>query len=141
MKQFEKADKNVSKEIDLVVPVLTEMVRVVRLTVSGIASTIGFEIDTIEDIKVAVAEVCNRIITKTDSNAQRYIIKCYAEADALKIRFFFEDQKPQDFELFDDEDVFGVSIINALVDEVSVELSQQSNEIIALAVFLKESEV
>ena len=89
MKQFEKADKNVSKEIDLVVPVLTEMVRVVRLTVSGIASTIGFEIDTIEDIKVAVAEVCNRIITKTDSNAQRYIIKCYAEADALKIRFFF----------------------------------------------------
>ena len=37
-------------------------VRVVRLTTSGLASMCGFDLDSIEDLKVAVDEVCSTLI-------------------------------------------------------------------------------
>ncbi len=37
-------------------------VRVVRLTTSGLASMCGFDLDAIEDLKVAVDEVCSTLI-------------------------------------------------------------------------------
>ncbi|EOC99441.1 ATP-binding protein [Caldisalinibacter kiritimatiensis] len=48
--------------IKLSIPNKPEYVSVVRLTASAIASRIGFNIEEIEDIKVAVAEVCTNII-------------------------------------------------------------------------------
>lgn len=141
MTQRMNMDNHLQKEVDLVVPVLPEMVRVVRLTVSGIASTVGFDIDVIEDIKVAVAEICNKLIMKSKSIPERYIIKFTVNHEGINVRFLFENKKPKDFKLFDQEDVFGVSIVNALVDEVEVNDSSDDNEIISLSVLLKGSEV
>lgn len=39
-----------------------EYVSIIRLTVSGIANKIGFSLDDIEDIKVAVSEACTNAI-------------------------------------------------------------------------------
>ncbi|MGL4797269.1 MAG: ATP-binding protein [Paraclostridium sp.] len=39
-----------------------DYVSIVRLTVSGIANKIGFSLDDIEDIKVAVSEACTNAI-------------------------------------------------------------------------------
>ena len=39
-----------------------EYVSIIRLTVSGIANKVGFSLDDIEDIKVAVSEACTNAI-------------------------------------------------------------------------------
>ncbi len=127
-------------DMDLIVPSSPEMVRVVRLTVSGIASTMGFAIDMIEDIKVAVAEICNGIIKKSKIDTDRYIIRFNINDEKLSILFLFENQKPEGFELFNKDDMFGISIVNALVDEVILNDSEE-NEIITLAVSLKENTI
>ena len=44
-----------SEKIELRLPFKAEYVSVARLTASGIASRIGFDIEAIEDIKVAIA--------------------------------------------------------------------------------------
>ncbi|PTX58881.1 serine/threonine-protein kinase RsbW [Melghirimyces profundicolus] len=48
--------------IELTIPAKAQYVGVVRLTVSGIASRLGFHYDDIEDIKLAVAEACTNVV-------------------------------------------------------------------------------
>jgi serine/threonine-protein kinase RsbW len=48
--------------MELVIPLRAEFVSIARLTLSGVANRAGFDFDTIEDIKVALSEVCNRLI-------------------------------------------------------------------------------
>ena len=51
--------------ISMALPSKPEYVGVVRLTVSAIANRMGFNIEEIEDIKVAVAEACKSEISGT----------------------------------------------------------------------------
>jgi anti-sigma regulatory factor (Ser/Thr protein kinase) len=53
--------------VELVIPLRAEFVSIARLTLSGVANRAGFDFDTIEDVKVALSEVCNRLI----GNAER----------------------------------------------------------------------
>ncbi|WP_157947462.1 ATP-binding protein [Abditibacterium utsteinense] len=48
--------------IELKIPAAAQWVRVARLTVAGVASRLHFDIDAIEDIKLAVAEAINNAI-------------------------------------------------------------------------------
>ncbi|NLY42413.1 MAG: hypothetical protein GX066_00220 [Clostridiaceae bacterium] len=127
------------KQIDLTLPLLPEMVHIVRLTVSGIASRMGFQIDDIEDIKVAVAEICNQIILKICSATERFSIHFEMMEKCLKVRFAFEHLKPKDFKLFGEDDAFGMCIVNSLVDEVKLEENKDKKDIITLSMFLKEN--
>ncbi|WP_290459833.1 ATP-binding protein, partial [Romboutsia ilealis] len=43
-----------------------DFVSIIRLTTSGIANKIGFSIDDIEDMKVAVSEACTNAIKHSD---------------------------------------------------------------------------
>lgn len=43
-------------------PACAENISTVRLTTSSIASRLDFDLDTIEDIKVCISEVCNMAI-------------------------------------------------------------------------------
>ena len=45
-----------------------DFVSIIRLTTSGIANKIGFSIDDIEDMKVAVSEACTNAIKHSDDN-------------------------------------------------------------------------
>lgn len=139
MGQLHDFKENNTNEIDLCIALFPEMVRVVRLTVSGIASTVGLHMDVIEDIKVAVSEICNRLITQNISPSQRCIIKFVISGTDLKVIFKFEDYKPKDFKLFDEEDSFGLAIVNSLMDDVIVENASDSLDIISLIVHLEES--
>lgn len=51
--------------ISLNLPAKAEYVSVARLTASGISSSMGFDFDAIEDIKVSISEVLGKIIEKT----------------------------------------------------------------------------
>jgi serine/threonine-protein kinase RsbW len=104
-------------KISLALPCKAEYVSAARLTVSGIASRMGFDIETVEDIKVAVSEVCNRIICIAGAADRRYEIVFDIFEDKLKIAF------TSDIEnigcIFENDPTgLGISIINAFMDEV-----------------------
>lgn len=48
--------------VEMKIPAKPEYVGVVRLTVSGIASRMGYYYDVIEDLKVAVSEACTNAV-------------------------------------------------------------------------------
>lgn len=48
--------------ITLTVPAALEFVRIVRLTASGVASRLGFDVEDIEDLRVAVDELASIVV-------------------------------------------------------------------------------
>ena len=86
-----------------------------------------------------MSEICNRIIVKCNQLTQRCKIMFVASGEELKVIFEFEDRKPDQFRLFDEDDVFGLAIVNSLMDDVLLESSSDSKEIISLSMRLKEN--
>jgi serine/threonine-protein kinase RsbW len=52
--------------IRLTVPAALEFVRIVRLTASGVASRLGFDVEEIEDLRVAVDELASLVVEAAD---------------------------------------------------------------------------
>lgn len=103
--------------IILTLPCKPGYVSVARLTVSGIASRSGFDIETVEDIKVAVSEVCSRIISLADASDRQYEIRFEICTDKLKV-YFNSDIDNINCLFGEDSDGLGIAIINAFMDEV-----------------------
>jgi serine/threonine-protein kinase RsbW len=57
------------------VPGKPEYVGVVRLAISSAANTAGFDVEDIEDIKVAVSEVCTHVFC-SDNDVAPYEVSC-----------------------------------------------------------------
>jgi serine/threonine-protein kinase RsbW len=115
-----KGNKNMSyseDSIKMILPAKPEYVSVARLTVSGIASRLGFDFEAIEDIKVSVAEVCNKIISIVKEDAFEYTIEFQIINNQLTIFIKTEDDKLNCIFKDTDEEL-SISIINALMDEV-----------------------
>ncbi len=53
---------DLTEEVHLVLPARPEMVGVARLTAASLAGVIDFTLDEIEDLKIAVAELCHQLI-------------------------------------------------------------------------------
>lgn len=105
--------------IELVLPFRAEYVSVARLTASGIASRAGFDIETVEDIKVALSEVCNKLVTKGSEMTGRYRIIFDLTDGGLKVTFLSEHGSMSS--LFREEtDELGISIISALMDDLKI---------------------
>jgi serine/threonine-protein kinase RsbW len=104
-------------KITLLLPCKAEYVSVARLTASGVACRVGFDIDTVEDIKVAVSEVCSRIISVSKKSDVEYSITYKVSEDKLVI-IFTSDTERAGCIFENDEDGLGMSIINAFMDEV-----------------------
>ena len=49
-------------EVRLAVPALPEYVRLARLTAAGLASRLGFSFDEVEDLRIAVDELCYLLV-------------------------------------------------------------------------------
>ena len=60
-----------------------DFVSVIRLTLSGVASRIGFSLDDIEDMKVCVSEACTNAIKH--SKKDEFQVKFYVYPDRLTI--------------------------------------------------------
>jgi len=62
-----QVDTTVTAEtIRLTVPAALEYVRIVRLTASGVASRLGFDVEEIEDLRVAVDELASLVVESAD---------------------------------------------------------------------------
>lgn len=106
-------------EIKMQLPQKADYVSLVRLTTSGIASKIGFDIDTIEDIKVAVSEVCNKIISFKPS-CKHYGVTFQLYKNGFKVLFRVADQLART--MFEGESgEFARVIILTLMDEFTID--------------------
>ena len=61
-----------------------DFVSIIRLTTSGIANKIGFSIDDIEDMKVAVSEACTNAIKHSSDN--KFSVEYTIFEDGLTIK-------------------------------------------------------
>lgn len=56
-------------DVRLVVPASPEYLRLVRLTAAGLASRLGFTFDEVEDLRIAVDELCFHLLGEADPAA------------------------------------------------------------------------
>ena len=117
-----------------------EYVGIIRLTTSGIANKIGFSIDDIEDIKVAVSEACTNAIKHSNDN--KFFITFYILENGLAMEI--EDKgKGYDVESLHQPDLnnpkesgLGLFIIQSLMDEVNIESKENKGTIIKMTKYL-----
>jgi serine/threonine-protein kinase RsbW len=112
--------------INLSLPSKPEYVSIARLTASYIANQMGFDVEIIEDIKLAVGEACNNAIIHSGSE-ETYKIEFLNLTNELKIEIkdhgkgFSMDnyKKPNADDL--QENGLGLFIIKSLMDQVDIE--------------------
>jgi serine/threonine-protein kinase RsbW len=140
--------------IEMLIPAKADYVGVARLTVSGIANRMGYSIDEIEDIKIAVSEACTNAVDHA-----------YKEEENGKIRIgfgVFDDRleimivdKGQSFDITSmngnlgpvkdkpidqlSEGGLGLFLIETLMDKV--EISGDAGVVVMMTKFLHRDEV
>lgn len=114
--------------IRITVPGKPEYVGTVRLAVSHIANHAGFDIEAVEDIKVAVSEACTNAVCHGDTDRGcPYDVICALKEDRLVITVednaggfnVDEYRMPGSDEI--KESGFGIFVINAMMDEVDLD--------------------
>ena len=108
-----------------------EYVSIIRLTTSGIANKVGFCLDDIEDLKVAISEACTNaikhsledrftIIYTMIDNGRGYDAKEISEPDLDNLK----------------ESGMGLFIIQSLMDEVHLESTEGKGTSIKMTKYL-----
>jgi serine/threonine-protein kinase RsbW len=121
--------KNSIEKISLTIPSKEEYISIVRLLISGFASKLNFDFDEIEEIKIAVSEVCLNSIqyayAKTSklgshpSITNEIQIDCYIKNNDLEISI---KDHGKGFKVKKDEDQigFGFSFLKEYMDKVEL---------------------
>ncbi|HHV60553.1 MAG TPA: anti-sigma regulatory factor [Clostridiaceae bacterium] len=121
---------NEADTIEISLPFKAEYVSVARLTASAIANRIGFNIDEIEDVKVAVSEVCNKMVKYKSKTEEAYKIIFKITPQKLAITYDCEDKSLKC--IFDnEEDKLAISLINAFMDYV--EFCPENNSLFTMS--------
>lgn len=144
--------------VEMKVPAKAEYVGVIRLSISGIASRVGFSYEAIEDMKVAVSEAMTNVVSHAYENDEdgEVTLGFGIYEDRLEMMvsdqgesFKFEDIKNRIGPLSEVEEVqpvselreggFGLLLINALMDKV--EINNRHGVIVLMTKYLNETEV
>jgi len=101
-----------SDEVRLVVPATPEFLRLARVTASGIASRLGFTFDDVEDLRLAIDELCFSLIGRGRPGTVllRYVVR----PDALEVEGYGQFANGAGEPVLTD---LSERILNALVDE------------------------
>lgn len=122
--------------VELILPFKAEYVSTARLVASSLANRIGFDIEVIEDIKVAISEVCSKIVNIGSKVTENYKIIFSIYGKEIKVTFCCEDTSLKC--IFDAEnDRLAIDIMNALMD--NVELCTSNNYILSMSKVLEEN--
>lgn len=117
-----------------------ELVSVIRLTTSGIASKAGFDFDEIEDMKVAVSEACTNAIKHSEE--EQFCITYFWNDKKIEIQIKDEGtgyevssvKEPEIEKL--NESGLGLFIIKTLMDEVDIKSVKGDGTIIKMIKYL-----
>jgi len=123
-----QSQKNIIK---ITLPTDPKLISVIRMTASSIANHIGFNIEEIEDVKIAVSEACTNVIKY--SNVDEFDLLFLSGEDYIEVQVedLGEGCDPTQIKepLFEGERAcggLGIYIIKTLMDEVEV-LSKKDN--------------
>lgn len=113
--------------IKLTLPCKPEYVVVARMAISAVANKMEFDIEEIDDIKVAVGEACNNAILHGGGKEATYDLSMTILGDRLQIEV---EDKGKGFDITECEDPdlcnpkvggLGIFIIKTLMDSVEVD--------------------
>ena len=124
----------------ITIPSMTEYVAVARLAISGIAGRIGFNIEEIEDIKIAISEACTNAIQHayTDTNQKIDItINAYTEKLEVVVQDYgkgFDPKNPVSNKHENDEIGLGLGLtfIKSLMNEHTVESQENKGTTVTM---------
>lgn len=119
--------ENKNMTVSLTLPNSPEFVSVARLALSGVAGRMGFNVDDIEDLKVAVSEACTNALKHGSQNQdEKYYVHYTIEKEKLIIEVC-DNGKGIDIEKIKTPDLdhpkesgLGLYIIQTLMDEVEI---------------------
>ena len=121
MPETEVSGSGIAKEvapwdvIELTIPVRTDLVVLARLTAATLASRVGFDVEEIEDLRLAVEELCLSLVRNGDDGRLR--LRYTREGDdGIAIACSFEAAPGSGVGGLR-EDGLSVRILDALVDE------------------------
>ena len=100
----------------LSLPAKSDYIGIVRLTTSGICSSMNFNVDEIDDIKVCVGEACNNVLEQKEIEQIYIDFKVEEKELKIKVRDVSKDLSGDDFNFHDRE--LGLLIISSLMDKV-----------------------
>jgi serine/threonine-protein kinase RsbW len=109
-------------EVRLSLPASPHLLRVARLTAAGLAGRLGFSFDEIEDVKIAVDELCFAVVG-SKGRPGTLTLRYQLHADRLVI----EGTGPSDGDADAEQSEFSSQILNAVVDEHT--LSREGDEL------------
>ncbi|MEG2983956.1 MAG: ATP-binding protein [Peptostreptococcaceae bacterium] len=117
-----------------------DFVGIIRLTVSGIANKIGFSMDDIEDMKVAVSEACTNAIKHSRDNKFNITFNIIKNGLNIEVQdngkgFVVSSIDTPDLEN-PKESGLGLFIIQTLMDDVDVESKDGEGTIIKMTKYL-----
>lgn len=106
----------VRDEVRLAVPATPEFLRLARVTASGLASRLGFTYDEVDDLRLAIDELCFVLIGSRGRNG-RVDLRYAVRPGALEVVGVgtFDDHHPDPVLAS-----FSEQILTALVDEYAV---------------------
>ena len=112
--------------ISIKLPSKPEYVSIARLAASVLGNNVGFDIEEIEDIKVAVGEACNNAILHGTSDANYFELCFDVKDDRLDIEVK-DNGTGFDKNTYNEPDLenpkesgLGIFIIKSLMDEVDI---------------------
>lgn len=73
-----------AEAVTLVIPASNDNIRFARLVMSTIASKVGFDYDTIDDLRIAVDELCASVVVLAPPGAQLTVVY-RANGDGLRV--------------------------------------------------------
>jgi serine/threonine-protein kinase RsbW len=125
-------------ELKFIIPGKPAYLTMIRLAISSIATTAGFDLDAIDDIKTAVSEACKNISCHGyDGFSEQYELDCIVEQGRIEITIqdgdshsIFKDKKP--CKHCPQEGDLGVYVIKTLVNEVDFGISENGNKRITM---------
>lgn len=144
--------------IEMKIPAKAEYVGVIRLSISGIASRMGFSYDAIEDLKVAISEAATNVVSHAYEKEEKgeVTLGFGVYDDRLEVMvsdqgesFNFEEVKERIGPMRKMDEIapvsqmreggFGLFLINALMDKV--EINNEYGVIVLMTKFLDEAGV
>ncbi len=103
--------------IKLTIPRKPDYISLVRLTTSGIAYSMGLNVDDIEDIKVSIGEACVNSLMLTDEEDISLVFEIDEEKLSIEVTNVSENI-PEDLDEKKEREL-GLLIIKSLMDEVA----------------------
>ena len=100
--------------VELSIPVRADLVVLARLTAATVASRAGFGVEDIEDLRLAVEELCLSLVGADDNGRLHFAYRRTEDAVTITCTFEPEDDAGSDQRAADD---LSLRILDALVDE------------------------